>query len=279
MTARDPRTGKATTFTPDVGVHQFLAPELQGINLRGVTRTREQDYFALACILLALMKDAHPFTALSSTAGSRPQSLAEWIRNGWFPHAPASPLPRGWQPVDAGVPFASLPRCVRELATRTFQKGHGEHLARAGAAEWRAALAAWADALERLALQQRHWFTSAFSTLGLYRALRPYMRAARHKAAAVIEWLSTCRPHHHLRAWSSRPEVRRKALAVALIVAGLTVVPFIRLASSGPEAPRTSTAVGTETRRLKAASPGEFNWQDAPREWRELGGTREQGSP
>jgi hypothetical protein len=279
FTARDPRTGRATTFTPDVGVLQFLAPEIQGLNLRDVTRTREQDRFALACILLALMKDAHPFIAHAATAGSRPQSLAEWIKKGWFPHAPASPLPAGWQPVDAGVPFASLPPRVRELATRTFQDGHSVYSARAGAAEWLDAVKAWADVLERRALQRGNWFTSAFSSLDFYRAFRPYLKAARRQTAAVVEWLRSCRPQDHLRAWSSRPEFRRKALAVALIVAGLTVVPFIRLASSGPEAPRTSTAVGTETRRLKSASPGEFRWQDAPRQWRELGDTREQGSP
>lgn len=279
FTARDPRTGRATTFTPDVGVSQFLAPEIQGINLRGVTRTREQDRFALACMLLTLIKDAHPFTALSSTSGSRPQSLAEWIKNGWFPHHPAAPLPTGWQAVDAGVPFASLPKCVQELATRTFQNGHSVHSARTGASEWRDALKAWADVLERRALERGNWFTSAFSTLGLYRALRPYLKAARREIAGAVDWLSSCRPQDHLRAWSSRPGFRRKALAVALVVSGLTVVPFIWHRAPGPEAPRTSTAVGTETRRLRPASPGEFNWKDAPREWRELGDTREQGTP
>ncbi len=273
FTARDPRTGRATTFTPDVGVHQFLAPELQGIDLRGVTRTREQDQFALACILLALMKDAHPFTALSSTAGSRPQHLAEWIKNGWFPHAPASPLPAGWQPVDAGVPFAFLHEGVREIATRTFRDGHGVHSARAAASEWRDAVKAYAEVLERQALQQGNWFTSAFSTLDLYRALRLHLKTARRETAAAVEWLLSCRPHDHLRAWSSRPEIRRKAVAVALIVTGLTVVPFIWHRAPGPGAPRTSTAVGTETRRLRPASPGEFNWQDAPAEWRGLGDT------
>jgi DNA-binding helix-hairpin-helix protein with protein kinase domain len=279
FTARDPRTGRATTFTPDVGIQQFLAPEIQGMNLRGVTRTKEQDCFALACMLLSLMKDAHPFTAFSSTAGSRPQSLAEWIKQGWFPHAPASPLPAGWQPVDAGVPFASLPPCVQELATRTLRNGHSVYSARAAASEWRDAVKAWADVLDRRALQRGNWFTSAFSSLDLYRALRPYLKAVRREIAAAVDWGYSCRPQDHLRAWSSRPEFRRKAVAVALIVTGLTVVPFIRLAFSGPEAPRTSTAISTETRRLKSASPGEFNWQDAPREWRELGDTREQGTP
>jgi DNA-binding helix-hairpin-helix protein with protein kinase domain len=279
LTARDPRTGRATTFTPDVGVGQFLAPELQGLNLRDVTRTREQDRFSLACILLALIKDAHPFTALSSAAGANPQTLTEWIKHGWFPHAPASPLPAGWQPVDAGVPFASLPPCVQELATRTFRNGHSVHSARGAPSEWRDAVKAWADVLERRALQQGNWFTSAFSSLDLYRAFRPYLKAARREIAGAVDWLYSWRPHHQLRAWWSRPNVRRKALAVALIVTGLTVVPFIRFAFSSPEAPRTGSAVGTETRRLRSASPGEFKWQDAPREWRELGDTREEGTP
>jgi DNA-binding helix-hairpin-helix protein with protein kinase domain len=273
--ARDPRTGRATTFTPDVGIEQFRAPEIQGIDLRGVTRTREQDHFALACILLALMKDAHPFTALSLAPGARPQSLAEWIKNGWFPHAPAKPLPTGWQAVDAGVPFASLPSRVRELATRTFRNGHNDHSARAGAGEWRDALTLWAHAIERRALQQGNWFTSAFSTLDAYRALRPYMKAFRRETAAVIDWLSSSRTRDLLRAWSSRPDVRRKALALALIMAGLMVVPFIRLPALSPEVPRISTVVGAERTRLRSASPGDFDWHDAPREWRALGDTRE----
>jgi hypothetical protein len=105
------------------------------------------------------------------------------------------------------------------------------------------------------------------------------MRAARRETATAVEWLLSCRPHDKLRAWLARTDVRLKALAVALILAGLTVVPFIRLAATTPEPPRTSTAVGTDGRRLRSASPGEFNWQDAPREWRELGDTREQGTP
>jgi DNA-binding helix-hairpin-helix protein with protein kinase domain len=279
ITARDPRTSRPRTFTADVAVEQFRAPEIQGINLRGVTRTGEEDNFALACILLTLIKGAHPFTALSTAPGARPQRLGEWIRNGWFPHAPARPLPTGWKPVDAGVPFASLPRHVRDLAIRTFRDGHQNHSARATAAEWRDALRLWAEALDRRALQQGNWFWSAFSTLDAYRALRPYIMAFSRKKATVIDWLSTSRPHHHFRAWLSRPEVRRKALAVAFILAGLIVVPFIRLPAFGPKVPHATTAVGPETRRLKSASPGDFDWQDAPREWRALGGTREEGTP
>src|SRR5262249_37061924 len=155
----------------------------------------------------------------------------------------------------------------------TFRDGHQDYSARASASEWRDALTLWADAIERQALRRANWFTSAFTTLDAYRTLRPHMKALRYKSAAVVDWLSSCRPHHHLRAWSSRPEVRRKALAVALILAGLTVVPFIRLPAPRPEVPRTSTAVGTEWRRLRIASPGDFDWQDAPREWRTVGDT------
>jgi DNA-binding helix-hairpin-helix protein with protein kinase domain len=280
FTARDPRTGRAITYTPDFGVSEYLARELQGLqSLRGVVRTREQDRFALACVIWTLVKEAHPFTAHDTAASGRTLVLPEWIANGWFPHGPASPLPAGWQPVDAGVPFASLPPRVQELATRTFRDGHGDPSVRAGAAEWRDALTLWADAIERRALEQGNWFTSAFSTLDAYRALRPYMKAFRLKTAAVIDWLWSRRLHEQLRAWSSRPDIRRKALAVALILAGLTVVPFIRLPASTPEARRTSTAVGAERRRLRPASPGEFDWHDAPREWRELGDAREQGTP
>jgi DNA-binding helix-hairpin-helix protein with protein kinase domain len=280
FTARDPRTGRAVTFTPGVGVSEYLAQELQGFqSLRGVVRTREQDRFALACVIWMLIKDAHPFTARDTAASGRTLVLSEWITHGWFPHGPASPLPAGWQPVDAGVPFASLPTRVRELATLTFRDGHNDHTARASAAEWRDALTLWANALERAALLKSSWFRSAFSTLDAYRALRPQIGAFRRKTDNVVNRLLSWRPHDHLQAWASRPDVRRKALALALIFTGLTVVPFIRLPAFDTEVPRTSAAVGAERRRLRPASPGEFDWQDAPREWRELGDTDGQGSP
>src|SRR5262249_44831207 len=153
FTARDPRTGRAVTYTPGVGVSAYLAPELQGFqSLRGVVRTREQDCFALSCVIWMLIKEAHPFTARDTANSGRTLVLRECIPNGCFPHAPAKPLPTGWQAVDAGVPFALLPPRVRELATRTFRDGHSDHSARAGAGEWRDALTQWVDERERTRL-------------------------------------------------------------------------------------------------------------------------------
>jgi DNA-binding helix-hairpin-helix protein with protein kinase domain len=275
FTARDPRTGQAVTYTPGVGVSEYLAPELQGFqSLRGVVRTREQDRFALACVIWMLIKEAHPFTAHDTAGSGRTLVLREWIGTGWFPHHPAKPLPTGWQAVDTGVPFASLPLRVRNLATRTFRDGHSDHSARAGAGEWRDALTEWVDERERTRLHQGNWLTGAIYTTDTYRAIRPYFKAFRREIVAAVDWLSSCRPHEQLRAWTSRPDVRRKALAVALIMVGLIVVPFIRLPASSPEVPRISTAVGAERTRLRPASPGEFDWHDAPREWRALGDTR-----
>jgi DNA-binding helix-hairpin-helix protein with protein kinase domain len=272
FTARDPRTGRAVTYTPGVGVSEYLARELQSFqSLRGVVRTREQDRFALACVIWMLIKEAHPFTAHDTAGSGRTLVLREWIANGWFPHAPASSLPAGWKAVDTGVPFASLPPRIRELATRTFRDGHQDHSVRASAGEWRDALTRWVDERERTRLHQCNWLTGAIGTTDTYRALRPYLKAAHREIAAVVAWFSSSRPHDQLRAWWSRPDVRRKALAVALILAGLTAVPFIRLPASGPEARGISTTVGTVRTRLRPSSSGDFNWQDAPREWRTLG--------
>ncbi|MFO0808985.1 MAG: hypothetical protein U0746_10205 [Gemmataceae bacterium] len=273
FTARDPRTGRATTYTTDVGVAAYLAAELQGQNLRGVTRTREEDLFALACIVWTLVKAAHPFTAKNIARGRRPQSLGEWIKQGWFPHAPVSPLPAGWVPVDDGLPFHSLPAKIRELANRTFRDGHATPTARATADEWRDALTQWADAIERRALQG-NWLTGTFTTTDTYRAIRPYLRSASRNIDAARAWLLACRPHEKLRAWAARPDVRRKAAGTAIILAGLTVVPFIRLRTSAPEVRHADTATHTDRPRLRPAAPGEFDWKDAPHEWRTLGESR-----
>jgi hypothetical protein len=275
FTARDPRTGRAATFTSDVGVSEYLAPELQALpTRRGVVRTREQDRFALACVCWKLVKDAHPFTARHATGAAGPQQIADWIRTGRFPHAPAAPLPAGWRPVDEGVAFGSLPRRVRDLAVRTFKDGHRDPSARGTAAEWRDALAGWADAVERAALYRGNWFTAAFNTTATYRAAEPHLVAARHRLKAAAAWLRNARPHDRLRAWAARPGVRRRAAGLAIIIAGLTVVPFLRPTAPAPGVHHAGTADRTDRPRLKPVPPGTFDWGDAPPEWRGPGDRR-----
>ncbi len=274
-TARDPRTGRAVTYTPGVGVTEYLARELQGLpSLRGVARTPEQDRFALACLCWLFVKDAHPFTAHHPAGTAGPQSVAEWIRNGWFPHAPAAAPPAGWHAVDEGVPFRSLPPGVRDLVVRTFKDGHNDPSARGTAAQWRDVLADWADAVDRAAHYRGNWLTAAFRTTATYRALEPHVKRTRRAINAAVAWTRSLRPQDQVRAWAARPDLWRKAAGVALIAAGLTVVPSLRPTAPTPVARHRDAAAPAARPTLKPLPPGTFDWQDAPPEWRALGDSR-----
>ena len=64
----DPDTGER--FPCNVGIAEFLAPELQGRNLRNASFTKHTDEFALAIhIFILLMNNTHPFTLRQLTDG------------------------------------------------------------------------------------------------------------------------------------------------------------------------------------------------------------------
>lgn len=138
----DPDTGER--FPCNVGIAEFLAPELQGRNLRNASFTKHTDEFALAVhIFILLMNNTHPFTLrqlsnneLASnnvqTLTGKKQSIVQDQKmvnmvNGYCPFIKSVP---GY-----GIPvyapeFNFLPRQIQKAFRNTFDYDASNAIAR-----------------------------------------------------------------------------------------------------------------------------------------------------
>lgn len=117
-------------FRSPVGTVPFLAPRLLGVRLDSVSRTFDDECFAIATLIFMILVPGKP--PYSRQGGGDP---AENIRAAKFPYAAganaAAAVPLGpW-----GNIWSHLPRVLRALFQRAFS-----HHQTVGPAEWRAAL-------------------------------------------------------------------------------------------------------------------------------------------
>lgn len=234
--ATDPSTGRYHSFRTGVGVPEFLAPELQGMNLRDVDRTKETDRFALAVLVWMLLFDgAHPFAVRSISGGPVP-AVEDCIRDGKSAITPGWPRDPDLQPVVTPAEFDALPLPLRHLFVEAFVAGHNDASRRPTAAAFAAALAAWEQAVPQLP-----------STAGL--------PAAPPRAASP-------------QAPTSRPPAAGPWVAGIVGVAACLLLALF-VASAGPG--RSEKKLHTPSDTRKSAPPaGRFD--DAPVLWREAAG-------
>ena len=155
-------TADGTTYRCEVGLGDYIAPELQnkmaaGYDLKTVplpSYTKETDLFALAVhIFCLLMNGCHPFVCAKDTSPSEsnigqmtagkvedsivcPQ-LIDNIKNGFFPFYEK----REGTVIPVYAPeFVSLPDEIQTMFVRTFVDGYSEPLRRVTASEWEQAL-------------------------------------------------------------------------------------------------------------------------------------------
>jgi serine/threonine protein kinase len=141
--ATDRATGCYRVYRTGVGVPEFLAPELQGLNLRDVDRTAETDRFALAVMVWMLLFDgAHPFSVRSVSGGPIP-SLEDCIRAGHSNVTPGWPSDPDLAPVVTRPEIDRLPPAIRYLFTEAFVSGHAAPGKRPTAAAFAVAFADW----------------------------------------------------------------------------------------------------------------------------------------
>ncbi len=139
-----------------VGKPEYTPPELQGKNLKTVTRTVEHDYFGLAVLIFQLLMEGnHPFRA--RWVGSEPPltEVREKIAQGLFPHG-RSPSPKVQPPPE--VAFDMLHPAVADLMRRCFEEGHHNPYRRPNPAEWEQALTTANKALVQCRRNQTHYY-------------------------------------------------------------------------------------------------------------------------
>lgn len=111
----EPRT--YTTYPCEVGMNDYIAPEIQNRNRKKITWKKEHDYFALAVHLFQiLMENRHPFAATPISGVAPAEYAASLIAKGVYPH-----VRNGETKADYITDI--LPRTLKQAFNRTFVDG------------------------------------------------------------------------------------------------------------------------------------------------------------
>lgn len=125
-------------FASYVGTPIWTPPELQGLDLRGVVRTRNHDRFGLAqLIFLLLFGGRYPFAGCPVSGD--PLAPEEAVARFAFAFDPA-PAPALLKPPPGAPRLDAIPPHFTELFLRAFRRGSEAFDARPTAAEWSDAL-------------------------------------------------------------------------------------------------------------------------------------------
>lgn len=173
-------TANDVTYRCEVGLGEFIAPELQNkmspkFDLKTVllpSYTRETDLFALAVhIFCLLMNGCHPFACATEaspgesnisqmTAGKKADSIVcpqpiDNIKNGFFPFYEK----RQGIVIPIYAPeFESLPDKIRSMFIRTFVDGYKEPSGRATALEWLQVLHTSLNSVRECSKSENHYY-------------------------------------------------------------------------------------------------------------------------
>lgn len=153
-------TANGRTWTCDVGVPIWTAPELQGRDFRGLHRTANTDLFSLALLIFKILfMGRHPFAGvlLTTVETTLEQCITEFrfafTRNSQFLQI---------MPPPGVFPFGALPMAFREMFDRAFLRGSEQPAARPSAKEWVKTLDSFESSLQRCKLTTSHLFPREF---------------------------------------------------------------------------------------------------------------------
>lgn len=139
-----------------VGMPDYTPPELQGIHLGTVDRTKDHDAFGLAVMLFQiLMLGRHPF---SGVARGRPIPIENAIAGQRFAYSELRQT--GLSPPPATLRLHDLPRAIRFAFERAFFVGNAD---RPTAAEWARDLIQLESMLLACPADARHTLSSPFA--------------------------------------------------------------------------------------------------------------------
>jgi len=132
-------------YTSDVGTPLWTPPELQGLSVHGLARTKNHDAFGLAqLVFLLLFAGRYPYAGRPLT--NTPLSPEEAIQRHAFAYATAGRTPLLGPPPGA-PPFDSIPPKLRNLFIQAFAASSTGPVERPGADAWIEALQDLADNL------------------------------------------------------------------------------------------------------------------------------------
>lgn len=142
------------TFTCDVGVPLFTAPELQGKAFRGLRRSANHDAFGLAVVIFhMLFQGRHPFAGVFADGEI---TIEQAIAEHRFAYS-ADPQSTRMKPPPGTLALATFGPTIAALFTRAFEQP-ASNGPRPTALEWIEALEALERSLEQCAASPRHYF-------------------------------------------------------------------------------------------------------------------------
>jgi serine/threonine protein kinase len=146
-----------TLYRCRVGKAEFMPPELQGEILSEVTRTADQDNFALAILIFqTLMEGSHPFAGIYTGEGE-PPSLGERIAAAHFCYS-GKTMP--YRPSPLATPFTLLHPKLQEFFIACFVESKENPQKRPTATQWREALTIAEKALRTCSVNIHHTYGS-----------------------------------------------------------------------------------------------------------------------
>lgn len=148
------------TWTCDVGVPIWTAPELQNKNFRGLHRTTNSDLFALALLIFRLLfMGRHPFAGIPLTSGEFliEKGIAEF-RFAFAKDSRALLV----KPPPNSFPVWDFPEPLRGMFDRAFLRGSDRIGARPSARDWAVALDSLESKLRYCSNDKSHVFPNPF---------------------------------------------------------------------------------------------------------------------
>lgn len=128
------KKGSSLVFPCEVGMNDYIAPEIQNRNRGEVQWQQEHDYFALAVHLFQiLLENRHPFAATPKSGVAPAEYASKLIVKGVYPHVSNSETK-----FDDITDF--LPKSIREAFRKTFVDGFADPKKRLTPKEWTALL-------------------------------------------------------------------------------------------------------------------------------------------
>lgn len=114
----------------EVGMNDYIAPEIQNKNRREIAWTKEHDYFALAVHLFQiLLENRHPFSATPRSGVAPAEYACKLIAQGTYPHVRNSETKH-----DAITDI--LPERIRAAFRKTFLEGFRDPSKRLTPKDW-----------------------------------------------------------------------------------------------------------------------------------------------
>jgi DNA-binding helix-hairpin-helix protein with protein kinase domain len=250
------KDGRLVEFRCPVGQEEYTAPEAAGQNYGNVDRDERSDAFGLAVLIWMLVKNgSHPFAWRHFGSGSIP-SIGEIIKNRQWPFAPKTPLPQGVQPLDAGIPFRTLPTNIQDYFTRAFT---GEPADRPTAEEWAEVLTEFERQLPKGGTAPYPHAPRASSPVAAARAFvnaLAQLANAANVLRAVRRLLKGTQVSPHQRAASKSPRLKRRSLWLVLVALVLLATTALVTQVLPPATPPANPPKATDP--VSPPPPGRF---------------------